>query len=522
MTGCDWTREARDRELPAHHRPPGHMTASTVAALLLGAALALGSPPAAAGSAACSDRVTQHGIEWRFADTALVGCFANGDYWVLGPVTLTGISPEFDGRDNGWEVNPRVAGPQGFCADAGAFDASLVPDLPYRARPGESLVKTLRSGQRRSGRNCRGCIRVAAVLTVVGTIPPDSGATVFRPPYVADRKTLYSVTNLRTDLLPSLPPVPGAPSLAWVEASFERVQFDHKPGNVGRNLHPVESMPNYGADIASRNADAALRLMLDAPLHARLPALIRYVQYGIDLHAMARDGHRWGAGGGHRPGQKLPMAFAAVMLDDAEMERMVLQADFYHEDNFVYRSTAAGVVLYGDKNRDDNGALEEHYWRALYTHVRQGKARGYKSYRDPYGLIDGGVEPGGAYQHCCTSQPWKGEALACHLMPSLKALWPSPVLYDYVDRWVSHGAWTQPDTCAPPDSAWELYGVTFGPNGRGGCIRDTDSSDGIGRFPRLHGTARDGGARRSRFQAALWQAYRHQPPTHNTPSREDE
>ncbi len=507
--------------------------AAVCAALLLKAgAAACSAPPQREGAARFAsppapvrrcDHIGQYGIEWRFADEATVGRFANGDYWVVGPVTLTAVTPRFDGHANGWEVNPRVAGRQGFCADVGGFDASLVPALPYRARPGESLVKTVRSGKQPRGRNCRGCIAVAAVLTIVDTIPPDSGATLFRPPYVADRKPFYSVADLRLDLLPSLPHVPHAPTLARVEAAFARLQLDHKGGNVGRNLHPAESMPDYGADIAARNADAALRLMLADPMSARFTALVHYVQYGIDLHAMARDGHRWKPGGGHRPGQKLPMAFAAVMLGDAAMERRVLQSEFFHEDVFVYRSSVTGMALYGDKNRSDDGALEEHYWRGVYTHVREGKARGYKSYRDPYGLIDGGVEPGGAYQYCCTSQPWKGEILACHLMPALKALWPSPVLYEYVDRWVAHGAWTQPDSCAPPDTAWELYGQTFGPNGRGGCIRDTDSSDGIGRFPHLHGSTPDGGARKSRFQAALWRACRPRPcPSCTTHSNEDE
>ncbi|MBD3240631.1 MAG: hypothetical protein GF331_08615 [Chitinivibrionales bacterium] len=520
MMACNWIRKARGAHLSAGPAPSRGVTA----VLLFAATAALcdvvtdGLPAAAVE---WCDRIDQYGIEWHFADKALVGRFANGDYWVIGPVTITGIAPAFDGGDNGWEVNPRVAGPQGFCADAGDFDASLVPPLPYRARPGESLVKTVRSGERQRGHNCRGCLRVAAVLTVLSAIPPDSGTTVFRPPYVADRKELHSVSELRLDLLPAYPHIAGAPPLAWVEAAFARVQFDHKGGRVGRNLHPLDNIPDYGADIASRNADAALRLMLDDPPAVKMQALVNYVQYGIDLHAMARDGHQWGAGGGHRPGQKLPMAFAAAMLDNAEMARRVLESGFFHEDNLVYRSRATGVVLYGSDKGHDSDALEEGYWYGLYTHVREGRARGYKAYRDPYGLIDGGVEPGGAYQHCCTSQPWKGEVLACHLMPSLKALWPSPVLYDYVDRWVTHGAWTQPDSCAPPDTAWELYGKTFGPDGRGGCIADTDPSDGIGRFPRLHGVARDGGARRSRFQAALWNAYRDVPSPHNTHQHED-
>ena len=31
------------------------------------------------------------------------------------------------------------------------------------------------------------------------------------------------------------------------------------------------------------------------------------------------------------------------------------------------------------------------------------------------------------------------------------------------------------------------YGKEFGPDGNGGCILDSDASDGIGRYPQFHG-----------------------------------
>jgi len=118
-------------------------------------------------------------------------------------------------------------------------------------------------------------------------------------------------------------------------------------------------------------------------------------------------------------------------------------------------------------------------------------------------------------------------------MPAMQEVWHPQALIDYVDRWVGFGAWTQPDPCAPADGvcvggsnngqacnhaydcpdgqcdAWDNYGITFGPDGSGGCILDTDPSDGIGRFPERHGIYADEGHRRSQFQAAMWDAYRH-------------
>jgi len=76
-----------------------------------------------------------------------------------------------------------------------------------------------------------------------------------------------------------------------------------------------------------------------------------------------------------------------------------------------------------------------------------------------------------------------------------------------MDRWVSAGATSQPDPCARDDDNPDHYGVTYGPDGNGGCILDTDPSDCIGRFPDLHGTNVDGGYRDTELQRELWNAY---------------
>jgi hypothetical protein len=51
------------------------------------------------------------------------------------------------------------------------------------------------------------------------------------------------------------------------------------------------------------------------------------------------------------------------------------------------------------------------------------------------------------------------------------------------------------------------YGVTYGPDGSGGCILDTDPSDGTGRFPPLHGASTDEGHYGSRFAEEMWDTY---------------
>ena len=125
----------------------------------------------------------------------------------------------------------------------------------------------------------------------------------------------------------------------------------------------------------------------------------------------------------------------------------------------------------------------------------------------PIGILD---------DYSCTSQPWKGQVLAFHLMPGMKELWWNQLLSDYVDRWVEFGTWTQPDPCAPLDQGG-------GPNPArpGECVLDPDLTLGstfddfecqagrqCGRFPDLHGTETDGGLKYSDFINAMWDAYR--------------
>ncbi len=432
-----------------------------------------------------TDRIEQWGISFVFDKPYTCGQFANGDYWVKGPVQIVAMTPDYDGEKNGWEVNPRVQGPHGLDGRIPGFDAGLVPELPFTGKPGQSILKALSNetpGPRREK------LKTAAVLTVVDQVPPEGGATVFRPPYVAKGKPFYRVDDLRTELLPSLPKVPQAENypLSRVVGRFGRVQLDHKTGLVGRRTHPRENIPDYGGDIGARNGTGALRLMLDDPVQDKMPALIAYVQYGIDLYHMYLDGQRWPSGGGHRPGQKIALVFAAVMLDDRDMIESVTNMTaerFLSEDTGVYWSQKAndgkGMVLFGVPGS------EASYWTYLI------KKRGNRSIRDPYGYIDGGECPS-AYQVCCLSQPWKGQVLAVHLMPELKPVWNNQLVIDYIDRWVTHGTWALPDPIALKDPG------TY--NGQG--------VPGHGRFPEKHGTQKDGGGRRSRLADEMWTAYR--------------
>lgn len=178
---------------------------------------------------ASASSLTQWGITWTFDKAYTYGTYANGDYWVLGPVTITAISPAFANGRNGWEVNPVTAGGQGFdnrpdVYGGALFNTALIPSLPYAASGRKSIVKSISRGTP----GPMSPLQTVAVLTVVDTIPANGGATVFRPPYVGTAKPDYLVTNLHTELLPSFTRTANAVSLSWILGKYQHVQMEHK------------------------------------------------------------------------------------------------------------------------------------------------------------------------------------------------------------------------------------------------------------------------------------------------------
>ncbi|MBA4387616.1 MAG: hypothetical protein C0404_06515 [Verrucomicrobia bacterium] len=449
--------------------------------------------------------LSQWGITWTFDKAYTYGTYANGDYWVLGPVTITAVSPAYAAGRNGWEVNPVTEGDQGFdnrpCVYGGAaFNAALIPNLPYTASGRKSIVKSIS----RTSSIIYSPLQTVAVLTVVDSIPADNGATVFRPPYVGTAKPDYSVNNLHTNLLPAYARTPGAVSLNWILGKYQHVQMEHK--DPGPQLRPTDNYQTaangdtYGGYVGSDIASATLGLMLNDPPSAKMPALIAYVQSGIDRYHMMLSGQRWGSGEGYNPNMKLPIYFMAALFQDSTIT-LGVQAlpQAWTEAAELYRGRN-GTVLFGDT--EYWGDPEEKYWGNIIA----GGVGNYE-YRDPYGIIDGSV-PVDRYQFSVLSPTWKGQALAVQLMPALKAIYDYPILLEYADRWVTTGCWTQPDDCAPYDGNPANYGITFGPDGHGGYIKDSNPADGMGRFPGMHGADKDGGYYVSATADEMWAAYR--------------
>jgi len=406
--------------------------------------------------------VSQHGITWTFSGDHQVGQFVSGDYWVIGPVTITSITPSFSGGRNGWEVNP-VSNPlqQGFDSRIMAYNAGLVPSLPYSASPGDSIVKTI-SGPGTGTVQ----IKTAAVLTVVGETPQ---ADAFRPPYVGDDKPYFLYSDLNLNLIPSYPAVSASPGFGWVADKWNMIQFDHiggpnrgggVAGRASRATDNFQIMDGYGATIGHDIGKAGVVLLEEGTVEGKKGAIVGFIQYGIDLHYMVLSGQRWPSGDGHETGRKIPIMFAAALFDHEGMKETA-NMEFYEHDAGIHPGKNGPVFGFGSE--------ESSYW----------STGGAKSAGDPYGFIDGGSPPNymsndeGApvnYQ-CKTLSAWMFQALAMQMMPELQEVFFNQDFLDYCDRNWDVGIWTQPDPCAPPSQGG-------GDAGNGRCVLDPDLTPG--------------------------------------------
>lgn len=432
-------------------------------------------------------------VEFVFDRPYTCGKYANGDWWVStgtdGYVQINSILPAARDGLNGFEVNPSSGSRQGFDRRVAGFDQTLQPALPLRLRGDASLIKAVSANVDKP--NCLPCLRYAAVLTVL-TKPLFNSTTMFRPGYFGKVKISISVDALEKQKLPRIPAsccsATKELSLNMLAVRYAGVQLDHLEGWVGRSLHPSDNMPDYGASIARDSSTALLRMLLDDRDRANAvhrAALTGYLQMSIDLLSMAENGVRWGPDGGHGNGRKLPLLVGGYLLENDRFFQAVKKSMF-SEDEQVYFSPVANKALYGRK------CVDAEYW------MQQRQGKGPKDCRDPYGYIDGGgQEIGAGYQSCCTAMPWKYTLLAARLL-GLETRWGNDAFIQYVDRWVTHGAWASPDPCAGYSGNPADYGTRYGAKATGRCI------EGNGRFTAKHGLNRDSGHYGTKFGDQLW------------------
>jgi len=407
-------------------------------------------PPPPPGTASS---ITKDGITWTFSQPVPVGQFVNGDYYVVGPVTITAIDPAPTTSSpylNGSVIDlPTANGKSGFDSrlndgtdESWWFDASLRSYPPIALKPGDALVSSISLAQihslpevMRASDMSASPVRTMSVLTVLSAAP---SADAFRPSYCDRSQMIYHANSLQRDLLPSLaPPNPsGTPTLAQFETLYRRSWIDT---NAFLFDAPAEYMPSYGQHIAFADSYASLLLMLNFPADQKVNLTNYFVQYGIDLYGCVQAGYGWPAFGGHRSGRKLPIIFAGILLNSDGMKNVssVYPNKFGEDMQTVYVNQIPPVGTYQQAWQGATVIYGGHYGvNADGTPVSAGLYGPYEQLQPAdWPLINGNEQLGEAYRRCCTSVSWVGEALAIRLL-NAESVWNYPAFFDYVDRWM--------------------------------------------------------------------------------------
>jgi len=419
-----------------------------------------------------TDQITQFDITWTFDEPYEYGQFANGDYWVVGPVTITQISPlsaNTSGRIiNGSMINPSPQNGSSQGYDSAMSATTYVPTMNV-ARPNEQDLSvgnplivqndsSLVSSISMSEAGHRPQLQTAAILTVLDSAPSESS---FRPSFSGDDKSVaYNTNQIDWSLLAQLTPVSETPSLTTVANYFERPWIDHIPGYVGREHHPEDNMPDYGRELSTQVGIGALMLHLDFSNAEKETLLIRYLQLGIDWYGIVQDGGNvnWSPNGGHASGRKWPIVFAGLMLDVNEMVN-------------IGPGDGSGTVYFGEDAQTFYVAQDD----VDLTHnpdLRECYAEEYE--HEDIGLPEWGIRHAtipsrdnkawcAAYRQCCTATAWSGFVLAAHIMDA-KTEWAHDPLFDYMDRYMgnesTNSAWRCWDDFT--EEMWDTYRADYG------------------------------------------------------------
>lgn len=424
--------------------------------------------PAVTGGAAC------RGHAWTFAEPRLCGRYWNGEPWVVGPVTVTDISPapvDVGGRRMNGSMrtiqrrwNQYGGTTQGF--DGGQdYDPALDVSrhLPLTLAPGESLVSTRSDPAREGGTLSRSC----AVLTVLAAPPAEP---TFRPGYWGPEKVgPVRLADVDLSRLPTALPASYAaanPSInaasieqmaararaTWLVAGVEWVSY---------LLHPRDVVPPYYRDKMVLQGEMLLALCSSVPRSAKTELALGLAQYGLDVMGAVRCGAWWD--GGHGPGRKSPVLFAGLLTGAPECTNpngfcradMITAGGFATTHHMVFGEDHTTFDVALDAQGRVNGG------HGNYSLADVGNADwGNWHWTDP-SRDDSNWLGGTGYRFCCWANGWIGECLAMRMM-GLQEAWDHDPYFRYTDRYfrfcTAHGlpGW-QRCYSARAEAAWLAY-----------------------------------------------------------------
>lgn len=342
--------------------------------------------------------ITRHGVTWKFDKDYTTGQYANGDWWVVGPVVITQITPTPTAGRNGTVINPVLSRTQGFddriYSDYYSAALNAGTTLPLTVATNSSVVSCISDPDGSTFTK----IEVFAVLTVVDSVP---AAGSFRPPYIGNgsRASLWKASDLDYSALGSLSSegLSAKPNIATVADYFEKTWYEQDLTWTGRYFRTTYmAVSGYGRDMASRTGDAALLLNLDYSNAQKESLLIRFVQYGIDIYGILLNGGRWNADGGHNCGRLSPLLVAANVLNDSGMKAQLAGSAMKFQEfqqtfnvsqrdvDLTNRTMVNSIPVYnytaGDIGMPEWGvthtsvpAKDNNYWRAAYRDTAGGQ-----------------------------------------------------------------------------------------------------------------------------------------------------
>ncbi|HDQ73498.1 MAG TPA: hypothetical protein ENN19_15595 [Chloroflexi bacterium] len=387
------------------------------------------------------DSVTHDGVTWTFSQPAPVGQFVNGDYYVVGPVTITHIDPlptPENGRHGSvlnMPCNNSSRSPFDSRVQANRYAPELRIYPPFAMQPGDTLISSISVNTlgahpnwlRESDRS-QTPVRSVSVLTVLDApVAPDA----FRPSYCDRAQTIYYSRDLQRNLLPALPRVSSMPDIAEFAEHFRRPWLD--VCFFGFDA-AIEYQAAYGREVGRAAGMASLLLMLDYTPAEKEPLLIHFVQYGIDLWGIAGAGHPgWPAHGGHGSGRKWPLIFGGTLLGDSDMQspsHSYPDLRFGEDMQTMYDTgwTGANVVYAGHQGVWNGAPVSANLAWGSYEHLHPSQWESQ--------LGGGWYYIGEDYRRCCTSLSWIGQALSAHIL-GVKSAWDHDALFDYADRWMT-------------------------------------------------------------------------------------
>ncbi|MEN8226701.1 MAG: T9SS type A sorting domain-containing protein [Bacteroidota bacterium] len=435
----------------------------------------------------------QYGIEWYIQGIPEYGQYANGEYWVVGPVTLVKITPQsikynmqtlpdgsplpegveshdIDRIINGSMVNPEIGYDHGYDDEmtiwkpitnsypervenyagnksyykeelniaridtGGGNFAPISVQHPRIVQPNSSVVSTISTDI-----PDRPNMEATAILTVVdGAHKPVEGD--LRPPYCGnDKRSYYNISGLDYSSLKALERAENFLSLEEAESFFERNWIDYIPEWMGEFTHAKQNMRrSYGADVAGMISLGALALNTEYGNGTADKEMLlkRMVQLGLDLYgAVTQPGGEniFRNNGGLLVGRKFPVLLAGKALGNDDILNIgSLRPDIhFHEDDQSFYVAQSDIDL-------TNGPT----WN---PDSRDAVTRAYQT--EDIGLPEWGIvhatQPERsnkfwetAYRRCCNVSSVQGSVLAAHAM-GIKENWAHNELFDYLDRYLS-------------------------------------------------------------------------------------